>query len=326
MKKRVLISQPWPTSAVPHLNNFIAELEAKECEVVLYPETSRMRASDLIDWLPGFCAHICGSDEWTAEAMDALRDIRVISRIGVGFESVDIPAATKRKIAVTTTPGAGAETVSEFAFTLMAAMSRKIFQNDRMVRSGGWTTVTGMSFYRKTLGIVGLGLIGIQLARWAQGFGMRVIAYDPVEDLAYAEANNITYVSLDELLKTCDYMSLHLPLMESTRNLIGERELSMMKPTAQIVNSARGGIIDETALYNALKNGVIDAAALDVFEKEPISPENPLLTLDNVIFSPHIAGSTYEGLDSIVGAAVRNVIDVIDGKVPHGIRNPEIYQ
>jgi len=250
----------------------------------------------------------------------------VISRIGVGFESVDIPAATKRKIAVTTTPGAGAETVSEFAFTLMAAMSRKIFQNDRMVRSGGWTTVTGMSFYRKTLGIVGLGLIGIQLARWAQGFGMRVIAYDPVEDLAYAEANNITYVSLDELLKTCDYMSLHLPLMESTRNLIGERELSMMKPTAQIVNSARGGIIDETALYNALKNGVIDAAALDVFEKEPISPENPLLTLDNVIFSPHIAGSTYEGLDSIVGAAVRNVIDVIDGKVPHGIRNPEIYQ
>lgn len=326
MKKKVLISQPWSTSSVPHLNDFIAELEDKDCEVILYPKTSIMTAIDLKEWLPGFYAHICGGVEWTAEVMYALKEIKVISRIGVGFETVDIPAATARGIAVTTTPGAGAETVSEFAFTLLATMSRKIFQNDRMVRSGGWSTVTGMSFYRKTLGIVGLGMIGKQLAKWAKGFGMKVIAYDPIQDQAYVEANNITYVSLEELLKTCDYMSLHLPLTESTRNLIGEKELAQMKPTAQIINSARGGTINETALYNALKNGVIDAAALDVLEKEPISPDNPLLTLDNVIFTPHVAGSTYEGLDSIVGAAVHNVIDMIDGKVPFGIRNPEIFK
>lgn len=326
MKKKILISQPWSKDHVPHIDNFINELENKNCEVVLYPKTSKMYEDDLRIWLKGFYAHICGSDDWTAEVMDDLGDIKVISRIGVGFDSVDITAATKRGIAVTTTPGAGAETVSEYAFTMIAAMSRKIMQNNQIVRSGKWDTVIGMSVYRKTLGIIGFGLIGKQLARWAQGFGMKVIAYDPIIDSSYAEKNNIAYKTLDELLSKSDYISLHLPLMESTKNLISERELSLMKPSAQIVNASRGGIINELDLYNALKNGIIDAAALDVFVEEPINMDNPLLSLDNVIFTPHMAGSTYEGLDSIVGAAIHNVIDIIDGKVPLGIRNPEVLK
>lgn len=326
MKKKILISHAWADSDVPHLNDFILELEAKDCEVTIYDSPATMTEDDLIKWLPGYYGHVCGGVKYSARVMDALPELKIISRIGVGFETVDIPAATERGIVVTTTPGAGAETVSEHAFTMIMALSRRIFDNDRMVRSGGWTTVTGHSVYRRTLGIIGFGLIGKQLAKWAQGFQMKVVAYDPYPDTAYAQANGVELLALDELLRVSDYVSLHLPLMPSTRDLIGERELALMKPEAFLVNAARGGIVNEDALYRALRNGVIAGAALDVFTSEPINKDNPLLTLDNIIFSPHMAGSTFEGLDSIEGMACRNVCELIDGKSPTGIRNPEVLK
>jgi D-3-phosphoglycerate dehydrogenase len=284
-----------------------------------------MKTADIRKWMPGVFANICASEEWTADNMDYVRDVKIIARVGVGFDTVDIPAATARGIAVTTTPGAGAETVSEFSLAAIAAMTRKLIQNDRIIRSGKWHCVIGHSFYRKTLGIVGLGLIGRQLVKWVKPFEMRVMAYDLTRDETYANEHGVEYAPLPELLKSCDYLCLHLPLTEATRGLIGANELAMMKPTAQIVNAARGGIIDEKALYNALRDKVIDAATLDVFVNEPIEPDNPLLTLENVIFTPHIAGSTYEGLDSITGMAVQSVIDLLEGKIPRGIRNPEIF-
>jgi len=244
----------------------------------------------------------------------------------VGFDTVDIPAATARGIAVTTTPGAGAETVSEYSLSAIAAMSRKLIQNDKVVRSGKWHSVIGHSFYRKTIGVVGLGFIGKQLAKWVKPFGMKVLAYDLTRDEEYAKESGVEYVTLEELLRNCDYMCIHLPLTSTTRGMIGAKELAMMKPTSQIVNAARGGIIDEGALYAALRDKVIDAATLDVFVNEPINQDNPLLTLDNVIFTPHVAGSTYEGLDSITGMAVASVIDLLEGRTPRGLRNPEIFE
>ncbi len=323
MKRKVLVSHAWTQESIPHHDDFINQLKAKDCEVVHFPKQSSMTEDDLREWIPGCYAHICGGVAWTARAMEKADALKIIARIGVGFETVDIPAATARKIAVATTPGAGAETVSEFAFTLMTALSRRIMENDRVVRAGKWDTLTGHSIYRRTLGIVGFGLIGKQLARWVKSFGMKVVAYDPFEDKDYAAANGVTYLPLDELLKTADYVSLHLPLMDSTRKLIGKREFALMKPSAIFVNTARGGIVDEMALYEALKGRTLAGAALDVFEKEPVDMANPLLTLPNFIAAPHMAGSSFEGLDAIFGAAARNVLELIDGKPPHGIRNPE---
>ena len=325
-KKKVLISHAWADSDVPHLPDFIHSLEERGCEVVVYPYATGMSEEDIMEWAKGCYAHVCGGVKYTARVMDALPDLKIIARIGVGYDTVDIPAATERKIVVATTPGAGAETVSEHAFTMIMALSRRIFDNDRMVRGGGWTTVTGHSIYRKTLGIIGFGLIGKQLARWAKGFGMKILSYDPVEDAAYAAENGITYKSLEEVLRESDYVSLHLPLLPSTKNLITRKELEWMKPEAFIVNAARGGIINEHDLYEVLKEKRIAGAALDVFVSEPIEKDNPLLTLDNVIFSPHMAGSTFEGLDAIEGMACENVCELIDGKVPRGVRNPEALQ
>ena len=155
---------------------------------------------------------------------------------------------------------------------------------------------------------------------------MRVLAYDPVTDEKYAAENQIRYVPLRELLQESDFLSLHLPLTDSTRNLIGSEELALMKHTARIINSARGGIISEKALYQALKDGRLAGAALDVFEQEPTPKDNPLLSLPNIIFTPHMAGSSFEGLDSITGAAARNVLEYIEGKQPHGLRNPEFMK
>jgi len=324
LKKKVLISQAWTCEDVPHMDEYISALEANGCEVDIYPSTATMNEEEIKKCLPGYFAHICGGVKYTEDVINSLDELKIISRIGVGYETVDVAAASKKGVAVTITPGAGAETVSEHAFTMIAALSRRIFDNDKMVRSGGWTTITGNSIYRKTLGILGCGRIGKQLAKWAQGFGMKIIIYDTFKDEKFAEENNVTYMSLEEVLKESDFVSIHLPLLDTTRGIIGEKELAMMKKSAIIINAARGGIIDETALYNALKNGVIAGAALDVFTQEPIDMSNPLLTLDNVIFSPHMAGSTHEGLDAIVSMAVNNVIEYINGEVPKGILNKEV--
>lgn len=325
-KQKILISQAWQKQDVPHFGDYVKELEGRGCEVVLYPSTRNMSEDEILTWAAGCVAHICGGVQYSARVMDGLPGLKMIARIGVGYETVDIPAASERGILVTTTPGAGAETVSEHAITMIAALSRRIFENDQMVRSGEWTTITGHSIYRRTLGIIGFGLIGRQLAKWAEGFDMKILAYDPIPDENYAREKGVTYVSLETLLKESDYVSLHLPLMPSTKGLIGGKELSLMKPEAFLINAARGGIVEEQALYQALKEKRIAGAALDVFEQEPICPNHPLLSLDNVIFSPHMAGSTFEGLDAIVGMAVQNVCSMLDGKRPAGLRNPEIFQ
>ena len=176
------------------------------------------------------------------------------------------------------------------------------------------------------MGIIGLGNIGKRVAKLTCGFDMKIIAYDQYKDEAYARENGIMYCSLEDLVKESDIISIHAPLMEETKGLISEAQFDMMKPTTIVINCARGGIVDEEALYRALKDGKIMGAGLDVFEDEPVKMDNPLLTLDNVIVSPHTAGMTREGRSHLVEIAFQNAIDVIEGKAPRGLVNPEIFK
>lgn len=325
MKRKILFTQPWPVEYVTEFDKYVKPLFDRGCEIVLDPVKTSLTEKQTIERMPGLYAHVCGADTHTARSLEYADQLKIISRIGVGYDSVDVKACTAKGVAVTITPGASAETVSEFAFALILTMTRNVIRNEKLLRSGAWGRSTGPSLFRKTLGIAGLGHIGKKLAEIVKGFDMKVIAYDPRHDDEFAKAHSITYVNKEELLAQSDYISLHLPMSEANRNFIGEAELKSMKPTAMLVNTSRGGLINELALFNALKDHVIAFAALDVFVKEPIEMGNPLLTLDNFIATAHNAGTSFEGKNAIVRVAVQNVLDIMDGKKPEGLLNPEVF-
>jgi phosphoglycerate dehydrogenase-like enzyme len=324
-KRKALISRPWKDEDVIGVDDYIQKLKAENFEIVFFPELRDMSVEDLKKWGPGTFAHICGVDKWTAEAMDACPGLRIISRIGAGYDSVDIEAATARKILVCNTPGTTNVGVAEYAMLAIAAMARRITWNDTGVRANKWPRIIGRSWYKKTLGIIGFGQIGKQVAKFAQGYDMKILVYDVYQDRDYAKKNNVTYVALEELLKQSDYVTVHVLKSPQTINLITMRELSLMKPTGMLVCCARGGIVNELDLYNALKDRIIEFAAMDVFEKEPINPDNPLLTLDNIILSAHNAGNSHESISLTEHGAVQNVLDIIHGIKPLGLRNPEVF-
>lgn len=326
MNNKVLFSMPYSPNVVTELGRFLHMLR----EHGLEPEVSstcgrRMTEDELVESWPNIYAHICGGDPMTARAMRSTDTLKIISRIGIGSDSVDIPAATKKGIAVTVTPGAGAEAVAEHTFAMMLALSRRIVEQNNLVKKGCWNEkVSGYSLYRKKLGIIGFGNIGKRLALNASGFDMEILAFDLYQDRKFAQEHTVTYCDLETIYKECDYISVHMPLNEQTKGMISYDELAMMKNSAQIINCARGGIIDETALYEAVRDGVISGAALDVFTEEPVKEDNPLLTLERVIVSPHNAGTSVEGKNKVVEMAVQNVIDIHEGRRPCGLLNPEV--
>ena len=324
--KKVLLSMPYSPSVVTELDGFLAQLQGHGLEPIISETCGRrMTEEELAQAWPGIYAHICGADPMTERAIASSDTLKIISRIGIGSDSVDIPAATRRGIAVTVTPGAGSETVAEHAFAMMLALSRRIVEQNNLVKAGRWQCkVSGYSLYRKTLGIVGFGNIGKQLALNAAGFQMRILAYDVYRDEGFAAAHNVTFCDLETIYRESDFISLHMPLDEKTRSMVSYNELAMMKNSAQLINCARGGIVDEAALCEAVSNGVISGAALDVFEEEPIHMDNPLLALERVIVSPHNAGTSVEGKNRVVGMAVQNVIDIYEGRKPKGLLNPEV--
>lgn len=325
MKKKVLITQPWPISFVKNFDSFVKKLEDRGYEVILDPKTNSLTEDDVIERAPGIYAHICGADTWSAKALSYADELKIIARIGVGYDTIDIPEATKRGVAVMITPGAGAETVAEHAFGMLLAVGRQLLKCDKLVREGKWQRTNGYSLYRKNLGILGFGAIGKQLAKISKGFDMNILAYDLYPDEKYAKENGITYVSFEDLLKNADFISLHLPKTPETVNIISTEEFKMMKPSAIIVNTSRGGIIDENALYTALKEGEIFGAGIDVFVEEPVNPKHKLFELDNIIVSAHNAGTSVEGKYNLVKAAINNFLDFEEGKRPIGLKNPEIF-
>lgn len=269
------------------------------------------------------------TDPVDADVIDAAPRLRVISQMAVGYDNIDLPAATRRRIPVGHTPGVLTDTTADFAFALLMAAARRISEAERFDHAGRWKTwgptrLMGQDVYGATLGIVGMGRIGQAVARRARGFEMRVLYADPSEPEATRELGAVR-VDLDDLLAQADFVSLHVPLTAATERLIDARALARMKPTAILVNTARGPVVDQAALYDALVSGQIAYAALDVTDPEPIAPDDPLLSLDNCLIVPHIASSSVATRTRMAVMAAENLIAGLKGdRLPH-CANPQVY-
>jgi glyoxylate reductase len=262
------------------------------------------------------------------EVMDA-GDLKVISNYAVGYDNIDVEAATARGIMVTNTPVDGLrETTADFAFALLMCVARRVLEGDRLVRRGefrGWAPLLllGSDVHGKTIGIVGAGRIGGAIARRARGFEIRILYHDVERREDIERELGAEYASLDDLLRRSDFVTLHVPLNESTHHLIGARELEMMKPTAFLINTSRGPVVDEDALVSALKSGTIAGAALDVYEREPdVHPD--LLKMDSVVLAPHMASASHETRAEMAVAAAQNLVDGLAGRRPRFLVNPEV--
>ena len=320
---KILVTLPFPKEMISTYDDCVKRMEALGFEVVLDPRGRALKEDELLEYAPDLYADVCSTDAWSARVLEAAPNLRVISRMGVGHETIDVKAAAKQGVAVTITKGANAFDVAEFTLAMILALSRKLREADVGIRNGEWKRSFGHSLRNKTLGIIGLGGIGRYLTELVAGFDMKILATDIYHDEEFAKKHNVQYCSLEELLRESDIVTVHLHVTDETRGLIGEAELKSMKPTAMFINCSRGAIVDEKALYQALVDKTIAGAALDVFEKEPIDPDNPLLALDNVILSAHTAGISQEGRGKLVEMAFQQVIDIYEGRVPEGVLNKD---
>ena len=323
--KRVYVTRKIPQSALDIL---------EECfEVSVFPEEDRVVPREIllrevrqVDAL--FCLL---TDRVDRELLDAAPNLKIVANMAVGYDNIDVAACTERKIVVTNTPGVLTEATADLTFALLLATARRLPESERFLRDGRWKTwspmlLTGQEVYGATLGILGLGRIGRAVARRAKGFDMRVLYYSRHRDLDAEEKLGILYRDKDELLRESDYVSIHLPLTGETRGFIGERELGLMKPTAILINTARGPVVDENALYRALKERRIWAAGLDVFETEPLPLDSPLRTLPNVVLLPHIGSATIKTRTDMALIAARNIRDYLLAGKPHTPVNPEVLE
>ena len=298
-----------------------ARLASFATEIVVNPTGKLLSEKDIPPLLAGVDGWIAGLDFITAEALRQAPDsLKVISRYGVGVERVDLAAAAERGITVTNTPGVNAEAVADLTLGLMLAVARRIPALDRQVKAGAWPRTTGMEMSGKTLGILGLGAIGKAVAKRAQGFSMRILAHDPWLDAAYAEQHGILPTGLDELLAESDIVSLHLPLTAETENILCAERIARMKSGAILINTARGGLADETALLAQLVTGHLGGLGLDAFAVEPPG-DSPLFRFDNVVVTPHAGAHTAEATANMAIRSVENLMSVLSGRsCPYVIR------
>jgi len=280
--------------------------------------------ADLIEAIPEIDSLICSTDPVTARVLNAAPRLKVIVRSGVGFDTIDVQAASARRIPVCITPGANRHSVAELTLALMLSLARNLPQQLDAVQQGGWEPIMGMELAGKTLGIVGFGHIGRAVAQRARAFEMKVFATDPYPDLEFAAAYDVTFTTLEKLLAESDFVSLHLFLNVKNRHLINTERLGLMKPTAYLINTARGGIVDNTALFDALQSKRLAGAALDVIDPEP--PDgSPLLELPNVLITPHTGTATIEYRERSAQMAAESVVSALRGERPANLVNPEIY-
>jgi glyoxylate reductase len=320
-KKNIFVTRRIPQPGLDMLKDF---------DMTMNPEDRVLTKDELIAGSKGRDGVLCLlTDPITAEIMDALPTVKIFANYAVGFNNIDVEAATKRKVAITNTPGVLTDTTADFAWTLLMAAGRRLVEADKLCRAGkfkGWgpMMLLGHDIHHKTLGIVGMGRIGQAVAQRARGFEMKVLYTDEVRLAPERERElNATFTSLEQLLKESDFVSLHVPLMPSTRHLISKKQLGMMKPTAVLVNTSRGPVVDEKALVDALGNKVIFAAGLDVYEAEPALAPG-LADLDNVIIPPHIASATTDTRTKMATMAAGNLVAFFKGERPPNIVNPEV--
>lgn len=324
IKPKVFVTRKIPEAGI--------KLLKKCCQVRIYPKDRAILRSELIKGVKWCDALLCLlTDRIDRTVIDANPNLKIISNHAVGFDNVDVRYATGKGVPVTNTPGVLTDAVAEHTFALMMAIARRIPESDRFTRRNkykGWEPMLllGTQLKDKTLGIVGLGRIGSGVAeRTVKGMGMKVLYHDLKRNKGFERKFSAKYVPLRTALKKADFISLHIPLLPSTRHLIGRKELSMMKKTAYLINTSRGAVVDEKALVSALKRKQIAGAALDVYEHEPkLTPG--LDKLDNVVLTPHTASATIEARSAMSEVAARNILAVLSGREAKFTVNPEVYE
>jgi len=320
---KVLVTQPSIIGAHdPQLSAF----EYAGWEVSYHPEGARATPEQLLELVQGHDAVIASSETYNRAVIEGADTLKHIARWGVGYDQVDVTAATENGVLVTTTQGANDWGVADHAFALIFSLARRTVENDRVVRSGKWSRPPGRDVWRKTLGIVGLGRIGRGVAQRASGFEMKVIAYEPYPDTAFCEKWGVEVISdLDDLLRRADFVTLHAPGGADNQHLINAERLAHMKTTAFLVNTARGALIDEDALYAALVGGRLAGAGLDVRQQEP-PKDTRFNELDNVVLTAHVAGVTVETSAAMTSMAAESILEGARGERPASLLNPEAWE
>ncbi len=318
---RVLIAIPLPEQNRP----LFAPLQAAGFTLEHNPLGRALRAEELIARLPGVVATVAGTEPYDDVVFEAAPELRVVARFGVGFDAVDVAAATRHGVAVAMAFGANHEAVADHAFALMAALAHRIIVNDRAVRERKWRTGLHRGLAGATVGILGFGRVGRALARRCRGFEMRILVSDPLVEAAEVEGLGCHPVTVERLLEEADFVSLHLPLTPQTERFIDAARLARMRPSAFLINTARGGLVDEETLARALREGRIAGAGLDVMAREP-PVDSPLLELDNLVLSPHIAGLSEDAVRRMAELCVDNILCLTNGRDPGNGRllNPEV--
>lgn len=304
--------------------NALELLRQNGCEVIV-PETfGPYKEEELKRRIAGVDATLCSPDQYTAGLLqsEAAANLKVISRWGVGYDSIDIATATREGIVVAYTPGMLNETVADWTWALLLGIARRVADGDRSVKAGQWTNHWGHDVHGKTLALIGCGRIGQAVAKRASGFDMRVIAYDITPPKG---VEGIEFVSLEEALSQGDFVSLHAALTPQNRGLIGEAQLRRMKPNAYLINTARGPLIDEFALTRALKEGWIAGAALDVFSTEPLPMDNPLRSAPNILLTPHLASFARETGEKVSDASAQAIIELMNGRRARWVVDGNVY-
>jgi phosphoglycerate dehydrogenase-like enzyme len=304
---------------------FVDVLVAGGFEPVYPPAPKQLTENELLSLLPGVAATLCGSEPYSRRVLAASPALRVIGRVGVGYDAVDEQAATEHGVAIVIAPGTNQDAVAEHTFALMLALVKNIARHHNGTKAGLWPRQTNLPLRGKTLGIVGLGRIGKAVAVRGEAFGMRLLAHETFPDQAFVAQRRIGLVRLEQLLAEADFVSLHTPSTPNTRYLINRRTLALMKPSAFLINTARGGLVCEAELVECLRAGGIAGAGLDVFEVEPADPRNPLFTLDNVVLTPHTAGVDLRSRDDMALSAARGIVALSQGQWPaEQIVNPDV--
>lgn len=280
--------------------------------------------ADVIESLRGCAASIAGQELYTAEVFDACPDLRIVVRFGVGFDTVDVDAATERGVLVATIPGTTDGGVADHAMGLMIDLAHGISRHDRAIRRGEWQPHRGVDMWHATLGIVGLGRIGRAVARRAIGFDMRLIAHEPYPVMEFVEEHHVELMSLDDVLRQSDFVTLHLPATPETERIINAAKLALMKPSAFLINTGRGNLVDEDAVYAAVKSGEIAGAGIDAWTTEPMT-DSRWAELDNVVLTPHSAANTHGAWAASAALAAEIVVKAMRGEQPAQLLNPQVW-
>jgi phosphoglycerate dehydrogenase-like enzyme len=320
---------PWKILVTAEPINTVGEpaqhlLRNAGCEIIFPAQFGPLKEESLISALDDMDAVIASHDAYRAAALSSLpaEKLKIIARWGVGYDSIDLAAATRHGIVVTYTPGILDDAVADYTFALLLARARRVHEVHAAVLRGEWDSHWGDDVGGKTLGIVGFGRIGKAVARRAAGFNMRILVHTTHPQ---ADIGGVEFVSLEKVLATSDFVTLHAALNPRTRGLIGEEQFRQMKPNAYLINTGRGALVDEAALIRALKEHRIAGAALDVYIEEPLPPDSPLLSTPNILFSPHQSSCARGTGERVSLAAAQAIVDLMNGKQPRNVLNPEVF-